>query len=98
MVVANMEGGSGMLVYWSRFKIDATSNESIHDQLANLTYTINGTSYKGIKLIRNQAKITIDKWNSDKFVVTGFRTVNIPAFGTVAPAKYPLNSYEPSTV
>lgn len=85
MVVANMEGGSGMLVYWSRFEIDATSNESIHDQLANLTYTINGTSYKGIKLIRNQAKITIDKWNSDKFVVTGFRTVNIPAFGTVAP-------------
>jgi hypothetical protein len=85
MVVANMEGGSGMLVYWSRFEVDATSNKSIHDQLAELTYTIGGTTYNGIKLIRNQAKITIDDWETDKFVVTGFRTVNIPAFGTVAP-------------
>ena len=85
MVVANMEGGSGMLVYWSRFKIDATSDLSIHDQLAALTYTIGGKTYNGIKLIRNQAKITIDDWETDKFVVTGFRTVNIPAFGTVAP-------------
>ena len=83
MVIANMEGGSGMLVYWSRFEMDANSNASIHDQLAALTYTINGTTYKGIKLIRNQAKITIGE--TDKFVVTGFRTVNIPAFGTVAP-------------
>lgn len=85
MVVANMEGGSGMLVYWSRFQIDATSNKSIHDQLAELTYEIGGKTYNGIKLIRNQAKITIDNWTTDKFVVTGFRTVNIPAFGTVAP-------------
>ena len=85
MVVANMEGGSGMLVYWSRFEVDATSNQSIHDQLAELTYTIGGTTYNGVKLIRNQAKITIDDWETDKFVVTGFRTVNIPAFGTVAP-------------
>ncbi|MBO7242888.1 MAG: hypothetical protein J6V19_04405, partial [Alistipes sp.] len=37
MVVANMEGGSGMLVYWSRFEADATSDKSIHDQLSELT-------------------------------------------------------------
>ncbi|MBO7307739.1 MAG: hypothetical protein J6U59_06895 [Alistipes sp.] len=85
MVVANMEGGSGMLVYWSRFEADATSDKSIHDQLSELTYEIGGKEYKGIKLIRNQAKVTIDDWETDKFVVTGFRTVNIPAFGTVAP-------------
>lgn len=85
MVVANMEGGSGMLVYWSRFVTDATSSKSIEDQLRELTYTINEESYTGIKLIRNQAKVTIDDWETDKFVVTGFRTVNIPAFGTVAP-------------
>ncbi len=85
MVVANMEGGSGMLVYWSRFVTDATSSKSIEDQLRELTYTINGKTYTGIKLIRNQAKVTIDDWETDKFVVTGFRTVNIPAFGTVAP-------------
>ena len=85
MVVANMEGGSGMLVYWSRFQMDADSNQSIDDQLSDLTYVINGITYKGVKLIRNQAKVTIDNWNTDKFVVTGYRTVNIPAFGTVAP-------------
>ena len=85
MVVANMEGGSGMLVYWSRFEMDDNSNEDIHTQLSELTYTINGTTYKGVKLIRNQAKVTIGDWETDKFHVTGYRTVNIPAFGTVAP-------------
>lgn len=85
MVVANMEGGSGMLVYWSRFAKDTTSDKSIKTQLSELQYTINGTTYQGIKLIRNQAKITIDDWETDKFHVTGFRTVHIPAFGTVAP-------------
>lgn len=85
MVVANMEGGSGMLVYWSRFEMDDNSNNDIHTQLSELTYTINGTTYNGVKLIRNQAKVTIDDWETDKFVVTGYRTVNIPAFGTVAP-------------
>ena len=85
MVVANMEGGSGMLVYWSRFKMDANSSKTIDEQLRDLTYEINGTTYKGVKLIRNQAKVTIENLATDEFVVTGFRTVNIPAFGTVAP-------------
>lgn len=85
MVVANMEGGSGMLVYWSRFEADSSSSLSIDDQLRELTYQINGKSYNGVKLIRNQAKVTIADWETDKFIVTGFRTVNIPAFGTVAP-------------
>ena len=85
MVIANMEGGSGMLVYWSRFEMDEQSNDDIKTQLLNLKYTINGVTYDGIKLIRNQAKVSIADWTTDKFVVTGFRTVNIPAFGTVAP-------------
>ena len=90
MVVANMEGGSGMLVYWSRFQMDATNGKTIEEQLQELTYNIKGTTYKGVKLIRNQAKVTIDDWGTDpstnpKFIVTGYRTVNIPAFGTVAP-------------
>ena len=85
MVIANMEGGSGMLVYWSRFEMDATSGKSMKDQLAELKYTIASKEYKGIKLIRNQAKVTIANWDSSHFKVTGFRTVNIPAFGTVAP-------------
>ncbi|MBO5709251.1 MAG: hypothetical protein J6S01_07910, partial [Bacteroidales bacterium] len=90
MVIANMEGGSGMLVYWSRFEMDPDSGKNMHTQLSELKYTIAGKTYEGIKLIRNQAKVTIDDWGQDpstgpKFVVTGFRTVNIPAFGTVAP-------------
>ena len=85
MVIANMEGGSGMLVYWSRFEKDATSEKSISEQIADLSYQINGTTVNGVKLIRNQAKITIDQWETAEFVVTGYRTVNIPAFGTVAP-------------
>lgn len=84
MVIANMEGGSGMLVYWSRFEME-DNDKSMHDQLSELQYTIADKTYKGVKLIRNQAKISIDDWETSDFTVTGFRTVNIPAFGTVAP-------------
>ncbi len=84
MVIANMEGGSGMLVYWSRFEM-ADNGKSMHDQLAELKYKIGNTTYDGIKLIRNQAKVSIEDWTTSDFTVTGFRTVNIPAFGTVAP-------------
>ena len=85
MVIANMEGGSGMLVYWSRFEMDASSTDNMQKQLSDLTYEIGNTTYKGIKLIRNQAMVSIASWETDEFIVTGFRTINIPAFGTVAP-------------
>ena len=85
MIIANMEGGSGMLVYWSRFQIDRDSEDDIRQQLADLSYTINGETYEGIKLIRNQAKVSISDWDTDYMSISGFRTVNIPAFGTVAP-------------
>ena len=84
MVIANMEGGSGMLVYWSRFEMK-DNGKSMHEQLSELQYTIAGNTYTGIKLIRNQAKVSIADWTTAYFTVTGFRTVNIPAFGTVAP-------------
>lgn len=93
MIIANMEGGSGMLVYWSRFEMDPESNDNMHTQLTKLSYTIGGTTYNGVKLIRNQAKISIDEWENSHFVVTGFRTVNIPAFGTVAP-HHPQNHFD----
>ena len=85
MVVANMYGGSGMLVYWSRFEKDPESDKSISEQISDISYVVNGQTVNGVKLIRNQAKITIDSWETNQFIVTGFRTVNIPAFGTVAP-------------
>lgn len=94
MVIANMEGGSGMLVYWSRFQMDKESDDDIHKQLANLKYIINGTEYKGVKLIRNQAKVSISNWSNNEYMdIDGFRTVNIPAFGTVAP-HHPEHHFE----
>ena len=85
MVIANMEGGSGMLVYWSRFQLDKESDDDLRTQLANLSYTIGDKTYNGIKLIRNQAKVSISDWSNEFMTISGFRTVNIPAFGTVAP-------------
>ena len=93
MIIANMEGGSGMLVYWSRFQIDRESNKDIRQQLADLSYTINENKYEGIKLIRNQAKVSISDWDTDHMIISGFRTVNIPAFGTVAP-HHPEHHFE----
>ena len=91
MVIANMEGGSGMLVYWSRFQMDNTLDKTMQQQLSALEYKVAGKVYKGVKLIRNQAKVSIASWKNSYFTVTGFRTVNIPAFGTVAPHHHALH-------
>lgn len=89
-VLSAMEGGSGMMIYWGRFEKDADNTNDIKAQLAALT--------NGVTLIRNQAKVsivktetvdnqitTVDSWENDYFTVSGFRTANIHAFGTVAP-------------
>ena len=85
MIIANMEGGSGMMIYWSRFQKDTNTEKTLVEQLAELEYTVNDELHSGVKLIRNQAKVSIKEWSNSHFTVTGFRTVNIPAFGTVAP-------------
>ena len=73
-----MVGASGMIIYWSRFIF---SNDGSHQQqLANVN---NG---EGIKLIRNQAKISIENPTSNGFIeITGWTTTNINAYGTTAP-------------
>lgn len=78
LVLSAMEGGSGMMIYWRRMVLDENSNES--KESVNLP---------DVTLIRNQAKVSIqdDKWNTESFTVTGFRTTNIHAYGTVAPFK-----------
>lgn len=90
-VMADMEGASGMMIYWYRFakkEKDEQGNPITTDlktQLAQLP--------EGIKLIRNQAKVTIDNWapnwdttdTDPEFTVTGYVVANIHAFGTVAP-------------
>lgn len=82
-VLANMEGASGMMIYWARFAKNDKSTYSLEEQLDTLN---NGA---GVKLLRNQAKVTIKSWNptwtGGGFTVTGYVTTNIHAFGTVAP-------------
>lgn len=74
-VIADMEGASGMLIYWAR--IVSNGRQSLNDQIAALP--------NGVELIRNQAMIKIADWNTSYFTVTGYVTTNIHAFGTVAP-------------
>ena len=74
----DMVGASGMIIYWSRF-IFRTDAGSHQQQLANA----NGG--EGIKLIRNQAKISIANPTNEWVNITGFVATNIYAFGTTAP-------------
>ena len=76
-VLSAMEGGSGMMIYWGRFK--KTGDTDIKTQLQDLT--------EGVTLYRNQAMVSIkgNNWDNNYFKVTGFRTTNIHAYGTVAP-------------
>lgn len=74
----NMVGASGMIIYWSRFIF---SNDGGHQQ--QLSKANNG---EGIKLIRNQAKITIENPTDNGFIeISGWNVTNIHAYGTTAP-------------
>ena len=72
-----MVGASGMIIYWSRFIFN--SNDGFQHQLAEAN---NG---EGIKLIRNQAKISIENPSNDYIDISGFVVANIHAYGTTAP-------------
>lgn len=76
-VIADMEGASGMMIYWARFVKNESLNTDIAKQIAALP--------NGIELLRNQAKVSIANWNTPYLNVTGFVTTNRMAFGTVAP-------------
>ena len=73
----DMVGASGMIIYWSRFIF--TSEGNFQEQLANA----NGGD--GIKLIRNQAKISVANPDNAWITISGFVATNIHAFGTTAP-------------
>lgn len=73
----DMVGASGMIIYWSRVLLSGDS--SFQQQLAS----INGG--EGVKLIRNQAKITIENPSNEYIEVSGWSVTNIHAYGTTAP-------------
>ena len=73
----NMVGASGMIIYWSRFIF--TNEGGFQQQLAMAN---NG---EGIKLIRNQAKVSVENPQNSYIDISGFIVVNTNAFGTTAP-------------
>lgn len=73
-VMSVLEGSSGKMIYWARFACAPDDERKINEQLDN-----------SIKMIRNQAQVSIAEWNTQWFTVTGFAVVNSNAFGTVAP-------------
>ncbi|MBO5903736.1 MAG: hypothetical protein J6Q40_07065 [Tidjanibacter sp.] len=76
----DMVGASGMIIYWARFERSYADNApSLGEQLA----AMNGG--EGVKLLRNQAKVTVEADPASGFTVTGFNVANILAFGTTAP-------------
>lgn len=70
-VMAALESSPGRMIYWARETID---------QLASHTSAANA-----IKLLRNQAKITLEIASDVDFVEKGWVVVNSNSFGTVAP-------------
>lgn len=74
----DMVGASGMIIYWSRFIF--SNDGSFQQQLS----AANGG--EGIKLIRNQAKISIANPTDNGFInVSGWSVTNVYAYGTTAP-------------
>ena len=74
----DMVGASGMIIYWSRFIFQGDGSHQ--QQLAEAN---NG---EGIKLIRNQAKVSIVNMDSNPYIdITGWAVTNIQAYGTTAP-------------
>ncbi len=82
-MMAELNGSSGMMIYWGRFEGDPASNKSIKEQLQG----------QEIKLLRNQAKFTVNVESGTGFQVEGFAVVNTSAFGTVAPL-HPEKGFE----
>lgn len=100
-VAAQLEGSSGMMIYWGYFAADgATVNDSedFQDALQNAHGAVkDGDEWKPvpgttpIRMLRNQARFQVnvtgkvENTETPIFTKTGFTVVNTNAFGTVAP-------------
>lgn len=84
-VMSVLEGSSGRMIYWARFACKSGNKADIKTQIAS-----NGNE---IKMIRNQAQVSIANWETTSFIVTGFVVINTNAFGTVAPY-HPEKGYD----
>ena len=71
-VMASLEASAGRMIYWGRSTVDKLRSE-------------HATEATAIKLLRNQAKITLNVDPASGFEQKGWVVVNTNAFGTVAP-------------
>lgn len=70
-VMSGLEASAGRMVYWARVTVD---------QLKDMQ-----ASGDPVRLLRNQAKITVEVSDGIPFDMDGFVVTNTSAFGTVAP-------------
>lgn len=70
-IIHDLEASAGRMIYWTRETLD---NMDAHKTSAN-----------PLRLIRNQAKFTLEVASGVDFTPTGWIVVNTNAFGTVAP-------------
>ena len=70
-VMASLEASAGRMIYWARKSVD---------ELRQCT-----TEATAVKLLRNQAKISLSVESGINFVNEGWVVLNSNAFGTVAP-------------
>ena len=84
-VMAALEASAGRMIYWARETMETLPT---HD-----------TREKAVKLLRNQAKITLKVDNTKtNFVESGWVVVGSNAFGTVAPYNAKLGGFVRPTV
>lgn len=92
-VATQLEGSSGMMIYWGYFAAGGDVNDS--EDFQNALREKHGVEKNDdkwqqvggatpIRLLRNQARFKVDPGTSG-FEKTGFTVVNTCAFGTVAP-------------
>ena len=81
-VMSALEASAGRMVYWSRQTVDQLKEKQM--------------SGEPVRLIRNQAKVTVEVKAQVPFVVEGFVVTNTSAFGTIAPYNKEKGVFEES--
>lgn len=88
-VMTTLEGSSGMMIYWGRYATEASTAAEFKERLL----AAHGSANNPIRLLRNQAKVSVNVESGVSFSVDGFAVVNTNAFGTVAP-RHPEKDFD----
>ena len=88
-IMTTLEGSSGMMIYWGRYATEASTAAEFKEGLL----AAHGSANNPIRLLRNQAKVSVKVESGVSFSVDGFAVVNTNAFGTVAP-RHPEKDFD----